>query len=104
MEQRQGGADVACQSTSAPPLDRRRLVQIAAVEQLHRVEGALAVDAVVVSRDDARVLQVAQGEVLAFEEQLRFFPRSGPQSLEGKLLTGRDIARAMNDGGSPDAE
>ena len=61
------------QSSGAHLFDRQvlPLAKVGAVEQLHRVVGAVAVDAVVVDFDDARMGELGQREVLALEPQTR---------------------------------
>ena len=56
--------------------DRRELVQVAAVEQLHRVVRADLVDAVVVDLDDARMGELRERVELALEQRDRAFRAS----------------------------
>lgn len=67
VEQGERGTDVADPRARPLPLDRREPVEVAAVEQLHRVPGALAMDAVVVHLHHARVCELGQGQVFALE-------------------------------------
>jgi hypothetical protein len=95
LQQRQRRADVARQRARALPRHGRLLLQVAAVEQFHRVERALLVDAVVVHRDHAWMGQVRQRVELALEQLraapalLRVFQRVQP--LESELAPGREV-------------
>ena len=69
MQQRQPGGGVAQDVADLPPGHRREPGDVAAVEQLHRVEGPQLVRPVVVGLDDARVPHARQRVVLALEER-----------------------------------
>ncbi|HKP56898.1 MAG TPA: hypothetical protein VJV78_09260 [Polyangiales bacterium] len=70
VDQRERRRDIA--QVFACVVDRRRraLLQVAAVQQLHGVVGAVLGQTIVVYLDDARVLEPQQRVVLALEQRL----------------------------------
>ena len=70
VEQRERRGDVAQVAARFAVRQRRELLQVLPVEQLHRVVRPLLGEAVVVDLDDARVLEPHQRVVLALEQRL----------------------------------
>ena len=67
MEQRQRRADVARESTRGTPVERRAILQVAAIEQFHRVVRLLTVDSVVEDRHDTRMGELCECMILVLE-------------------------------------
>src|SRR5262249_26394133 len=90
------------------PRQRRQLAEIASVEELHRVVGLPAVDAVVVDADDARVSELHEGVELPFEElhdaPRRLELRSTCQHLESDVIAGSSVASAIHGRHTPAPE
>lgn len=69
MNQREAGGDIAQDAAGLRPGQRRELRDVAALEQLHRVERPLRVRPVVVRLDEAGVPHARQRVVFALEER-----------------------------------
>ena len=69
MQQRERRAHVVDQRARLAPRQRRALGEVAAVEQLHRVERPGFVEAVVVDLDHARMRELRERVELGFEQR-----------------------------------
>ena len=77
VEERERRADAVEQRACLSPRQRASRAQIAAVEQLHRVERALRIHAIVVHPDDVRVRKRGERVKLALEHRLALAPALG---------------------------
>src|SRR5690606_25757988 len=92
VQQAEGGGDVAQVATGFRVRKGRERSQVLTVEQLHRVEGAVLVDPVLVDLDDGRVTQTCERVVFPAKEQRRRFAFALEQALERHDLAGGFVA------------
>ena len=98
VKERERGRDVAQDDAQLTQPDVLGVAQIATVEDLHRVERPLVVDAVVVRLDDPRMAEARQRVELATEAQLGAAPSflQTRHPLQRHRTTVGDVDRAIH--------
>ena len=106
VEERERRGDVAQHHAQLAEADVLGVAQVAAVEDLHRVERPVLVDAVVVGLDDPRMTEARERVELTAEAQLRAASSllEARHALQRDGATVRDVDRAVHHAHAPAAE
>jgi hypothetical protein len=105
VKERQRRTDVARDGARLSPVGWDELLQVAPVEELHRVVGTLVIQSIVVDFDDARVPELGERVKLALEQldgaSLLSAVVEVPESLQRDAVT-RDVVEGLvHDGHAP---